>query len=382
MAVYSIVGTDARRHQDRLPDIWLDYNAPGVRLASAPEKFVSSVSSRLTTLPEPPREKTGWPWTEESPPLPNRMPDGSPWPRISIVTPNYNYARYLETTIRSVLLQNYPNLEYIVQDDGSTDASVDLIRRYEAHLAFWSTEPNSGQPAVINRGMRLSTGSILAYINSDDYYLPGAFAAVALHFHQHPEADLVYGRCRIVDEQEQKIREHFGRLSHLDEVLDLWDVWWAKRQIVQPESFWRRRVYEEIGGFREDLYIVFDYEYWCRMLLNGAVFQRIDAELACFRRQPVQKTSNSERVANEEREVIRPWLWNKKVPLSPPRRLQLQGQWLYAKLFLPLIAESQQRGESKVRRWIRIAELCARHPQILTAPGLRRRLRSVIGVSS
>src|ERR1700682_1513417 len=150
---------------------------------------------RLADLPSAPPGKTGWPWTEESPLLPERMPDGSEWPRISIVTPNYNYARYLGTTIRSVLLQGYPNLEYIVQDDGSTDGSVDLIRQYEKHLAYWSTESNSGQPAVINRGMRRSTGSILAYINSDDYYLPGEFEAVALHFNQNTEADLVFGRC-------------------------------------------------------------------------------------------------------------------------------------------------------------------------------------------
>jgi len=332
----------------------------------------------LASLPAPPDGKVGWPWTEESPPLPERMPDGSAWPRISIVTPNYNYVRYLETTIRSVLLQNYPNLEYIIQDDESSDGSVDLIRRYQDHLAFWSTEPNSGQPAVINRGMRRSTGSILAYINSDDYYLPGAFAAAALHFHEHPEADLIYGRCWIVNEHEEKIGEQFGRLSRLDEVLDLWRVWWAERQIVQPESFWHRRIYEKVGDLRTDLYIVFDYEYWCRMLLKGAVFQRVDAELACFRRQPIQKTSNAERVADEEMEVIRPWLWDKKVPLSLRRRTELQGQWLYSKRFLPLIAESQRGNLSKLRRWIRIALLCICQPKILFSPSFRHRVRSIL----
>jgi glycosyltransferase involved in cell wall biosynthesis len=334
----------------------------------------------LANLPAPPDKKVGWPWTEESPFLPERMPDGSAWPRISIVTPNYNYVRYLETTIRSVLLQNYPNLEYIIQDDGSSDGSVDLIRRYQDHLTFWSTEPNSGQPAVINRGMRRSTGSILAYINSDDYYLPGAFAAAALHFHEHPDADLIYGRCRIVNEHEEKIGEQFGRLSRLDEVLDLWKVWWAKRQIVQPESFWRRRIYERVGDFREDLYIVFDYEYWCRMLIHRAVFQPVDAELACFRIQPIQKTSNSKRGADEELDVIRPWLWDKNIRLPFRRRIELQGQWLYSKEFLPMVAYSTQQQESKLVRWIRAASLCARHPQILVAPDFRRRLRNVMEV--
>jgi glycosyltransferase involved in cell wall biosynthesis len=335
---------------------------------------------RLADLPSPPLGKTGWPWTEESPPLPERMPDGSEWPRISIVTPNYNYARYLETTIRSVLLQGYPNVEYIIQDDGSTDASVDLIRHYESHLAFWSTKPNSGQPAVINRGMRRSTGSILAYINSDDYYLPGAFEAVALFFHQHPQADLVYGRCWFVDENEQKVGEHFGRLSRLDEVLDLWNVWWAKRQIIQPESFWRRRIYERIGEFRTDFYIVFDYEYWCRMLMAKAVFQGLNKATACFRFQPAQKTSNTSKAAAEHLAAIKPWLWDKKVPLAAKRRRELQSQWLYHKLFLPTVEYSVKHHESKLLRWIRLAGICVLHPQILAAPGFRDRSRIVTGV--
>src|SRR5262249_56175880 len=122
----------------------------------------------IEELPPPPAGRTGWPWTEGSRSLPDRMPDGSQWPKISIVTPNYNYKHYLEWTIRSVLLQGYPNLEYIIQDDGSTDGSVELIKRYERHLAYWASDPNSGQPSVINRGLRRSNGSILAYINSAD----------------------------------------------------------------------------------------------------------------------------------------------------------------------------------------------------------------------
>jgi glycosyltransferase involved in cell wall biosynthesis len=337
---------------------------------------------RLADLPPPSLGKTGWPWTEESPSLPQRMPDGSEWPRISIVTPNYNYARYLETTIRSVLLQGYPNVEYIIQDDGSTDASADLIRRYEQHLAYWSTETNSGQSAVINRGMRRSTGSILAYINSDDYYLPGAFEAVALFFHQHPEADLVYGRCWFVDENEQKIGDHLGRLSRLDEVLDLWEVWWRKRQIVQPESFWRRRIYEKVGDFRTDLHIVFDYEYWCRMFMAGAVFRGMNKAVACFRFQPAQKTSDSSRTADEELAVIKPLLWDKGVPLTAKRRRELQAQWLYHKALRPVLESSLQRNESKFRRWARVIAVCIRHPQIPSAPMFRQRLRSVFGVSS
>jgi len=228
--------------------------------------------------------------------------------------------------------------------------------------------------------MRRSTGSILAYINSDDYYLPGAFEAVALFFHQHPEADLVYGRCWFVDENEQKIGDHLGCLSRLDEVLDLWDVWWRNRQIVQPESFWRRRIYEKVGDFRTDLHIVFDYEYWCRMLLAGAVFRPMDQGVACFRMQPTQKTSNTFRAADEHLAVVKPWLWNKKVPLTAERRRELQAQWLYHKLFLPTVEYSVKHHESKLLRWIRLAGICVLHPQILAAPGFRDRSRIVTGV--
>ena len=99
----------------------------------------------LAELPPPPPDKTGWPWSEESPPLPATMPDGSPWPRISIVTPSYNQGQFIEETIRSVLLQGYPNLEYIVMDGGSTDNSVEIVRNYNSWLAYWVSEPDRGQ---------------------------------------------------------------------------------------------------------------------------------------------------------------------------------------------------------------------------------------------
>ena len=109
----------------------------------------------ISQLPPPPPDRTGWPWTEESPRLPSHMPDGSKWPKISIVTPSYNQGKFIEKTIRSVLLQNYTNLEYIIMDGGSTDESVEIIKKYKPWLTHWGSEKDEGQSDAINRGFKV-----------------------------------------------------------------------------------------------------------------------------------------------------------------------------------------------------------------------------------
>src|SRR5213592_2149932 len=128
----------------------------------------------LVDLPAPPWGKSGWPWTVESPQLTDTRPDGYPWPRISIVTPSYNQGQFIEETIRSVLLQGYPNLEYIVIDGGSTDESIAILRKYEKWIAHWVSERDKGQSEAINKGFAQATGEIFAWLNSDDVYERGA----------------------------------------------------------------------------------------------------------------------------------------------------------------------------------------------------------------
>lgn len=132
----------------------------------------------LSELPLPSEGKIGWPWTEQSEPLADKMPDGSDWPKISIVTPNYNYGNFIEETIRSVLLQGYPNLEYIIIDGGSTDNSVEIIKKYESWISYWISEKDNGQSHALNKGFAIVDSQICTYINSDDIFLPNALSKV------------------------------------------------------------------------------------------------------------------------------------------------------------------------------------------------------------
>jgi glycosyltransferase involved in cell wall biosynthesis len=335
---------------------------------------------RLADLPPPPAGKSGWPWTEESPAVPARLPDGSEWPLISIVTPSFNQGAFIEETLRSVLLQNYPNLEYIVIDGGSVDDTAEVLRRYEPFLDQVVSEPDGGHADGLNKGMRRATGSILAFINSDDFYLPGALASVAGQFHAQPSADLIYGGCLIVDQAGREIIEHFGDVSRLDDVLDYGNVWRANREIVQPEAFWRRSIFEKTGAFNPKIRASFCHEYWCRMLIAGARFHRLERPLACFRLQPGQRSQREPDSAYAEYlNMVEPWLWDRAVPLSAPVRRALQSEWLFDARYVPACARSIERGESSLRRWMGTALLCARHPRILSARGFRERRKNLLG---
>ena len=158
------------------------------------------LSLTLSQLPQASAGRLGWPWTTTTSPLPPRMPNGREWPKISVVTPNYNYRRYLEETIRSVLLQGYSNLEYIIIDGGSDDGSLELIEKYQQWLT-WESKPDAGQSNAINKGLRLATGDILTYLNSDDYYQPGALAQIACMIDAAQDRYVVMGDINRVSAQ-------------------------------------------------------------------------------------------------------------------------------------------------------------------------------------
>lgn len=180
-------------------------------------------------------------------------------PLVSIITPSFNQAKYIEETILSVRNQGYPRIEHIVIDGGSTDGTLDILRKYEDGLT-WISEKDGGQADAINKGFRRATGDILGWVNSDDMYVPGAIQTVVDHFQSHLEDGFIYGDCEALDENGKSygIRTHVkqGGWKELVGELDF---------IVQPASFWRSSVWKSCGELDEKLHYTLDYEYWMRI---------------------------------------------------------------------------------------------------------------------
>lgn len=335
-------------------------------------------SSNPIKFPSPLHKKAAWFYVETLPDFLGLSFEESSLPRISIIVPTYNQGCFIEENIRSVLLQGYPNLEYIIIDGGSTDNTVEIIKQYEPWIAYWVSEPDRGQAHAINKGLAIATGEIIAYLNSDDYYLPGTLFRVAEIYKQYPQADFFHGRCRYVNEQGEKTGEQFGQITKFEEIIDLWDVWWAKQQFVQPEVFWTKRISDRIGNFREDLYYVMDYEYWCRLLKVGSKVTSIDQELSCFRVTSTQKSNQSEAVASELLQVVYPFYWDRNSDLPFLKRLLLQSNWLYQVVFLKKVDDLVSENQPKPLRYLLILLTLLNYPQILLSPFLFKRIKKII----
>jgi glycosyltransferase involved in cell wall biosynthesis len=219
----------------------------------------------LKDLPSPPQGETGWPWTEESPQLPDAMPDGSVWPKITIVTPSLNQGRFIEETIRSVLLQGYPDLEYIIVDGGSSDESVQTIQKYEKWLAYWVSEPDQGQSAAINKGFERSTGAIGAWINSDDLYEAQALEKASRAFLGHQNISIVYGNCSNIDETGKTFSISRSKTYDRDRLIRCWPNY-----IAQPTTFFLLSAFKSLGSLDPSLQFAMDYDLWIRLGTKGS----------------------------------------------------------------------------------------------------------------
>ena len=202
-----------------------------------------------------------------------------------------NQGQFIERTIRSVLDQRYPNLEYIVIDGVSSDNTLDILRKYDGKLR-WISERDKGQTDAINKGIGLATGDIIAYLNSDDVYEPGALDLVARYFDSHPDAIWITGKCRIIDEKDCEIRRAITAyknflLRHYSYALLL-----VTNPISQPATFWRRKAIDECGIFDEQEHLVMDYGYWLKMGKKYSL-SVLDKYLAAFRVYSTSKTSSS-----------------------------------------------------------------------------------------
>lgn len=241
----------------------------------------------INELPKPPENKIGWPWTEESVQLPEKQPSGEPWPKISIVTPSFNQSEFLEETIRSMLLQGYPNLEYVIIDGGSTDDSVKIIQKYEPWLSYWVSEPDRGQTHAVNKGFALCSGEILAWLNSDDTYEPEALAAVVKKMVSDRTIDVLYGNVKITDEVGKLLAEvrsvPFNSKAFLYETVHI---------VAQSAVFWRREIQRKVGDVNEGLHYSMDRELLIRFMENGAKFSFIRQVLGTYRCHSQAKTSS------------------------------------------------------------------------------------------
>ncbi len=223
----------------------------------------------LAELPSPLPGKTGWPWTEESRQLPDIVTGEIPWPKVSIVTPSYNQGRFLEEAIRSVLLQGYPDLELIIIDGGSTDESIEVLKKYERWLAYWVSEHDRGQSHAINKGLERSTGELFNWQNADDVLTPNSLATMAEVMVQYPEVSYAHG-YRIVVDADSKVlydTKHVlgGKIAFVPELTSSIS---NLKGGVQLGCLMRRNLVVAVGGIDENLHYLMDRDVTLRLALR------------------------------------------------------------------------------------------------------------------
>jgi glycosyltransferase involved in cell wall biosynthesis len=210
------------------------------------------------------------------------------WPKISIITPSYNQGEYIEQTIISVIGQQYPNLEYIIIDGGSNDNSINIIKKYEKNLQYWCSEVDSGQSEAINKGLKKCTGDIIAWLNSDDMYMPGALFFMA-QVADIDKAEIYYTNCIHYGITDNSVLSWATDVYNLSNLISL-DV---ADYITQPSSFWTRKALLQNDLLNESLHFAMDWEWFLRAKNNKIKLKQFNDAISIYRVHPNRKTENS-----------------------------------------------------------------------------------------
>lgn len=303
----------------------------------------------LDKLPAPPSGKRGWPWTAECDPA--IYDTALPWPKISIVTPSYNQGEFLEESIRSVLLQNYPNLEYIVMDGGSSDRSVEILKKYDRWLDYWVSEKDEGQSHAINKGLKRASGDFFNWINSDDYLTRHSLFEIAKKIMAHPKCRVLTSPINFVDETGRFLR--INPPTSLKALL--WDTLQAKG-LNQPGMYFKLSHIKALNGVNERFHYSMDLDLWKRYLLTfgRAHIYQIDHTTVNFRFQDNSKSvgegwGENSAFENENKRAFLAYLGE----LKNERRYRFIQRELHL-AYDPIPVWSQRKALSKDRlqRWV------------------------------
>jgi glycosyltransferase involved in cell wall biosynthesis len=251
----------------------------------------------LSELPLSPLGKTGWPWTKESSQLPALMPDGSEWPRISIVTPSYNQGQFIEETIRSVLLQGYPNIEYVIIDGGSTDNTLEIINKYQQYITYWISEPDKGQSHALNKGFRKATGQLIGWQNSDDFYHSDTFVKAAEASLASPNIDIIYGNTNNIDTSGEFIRKYPVSSFDIHEMIPYLNM-------CNQSLFFKDTIFTEGNFIDENFCHAMDLEFLVRLALENYKFYFDPGILGYYRVHKNSKGSTQNNIALKDSLII------------------------------------------------------------------------------
>jgi glycosyltransferase involved in cell wall biosynthesis len=268
--------------------------------------------------------RCGWPW-EGATPNPGALSAATNnVPKITVITPSYNQCEYIEATILSVLHQNYPNIEYIVLDGGSTDGSIDIIKKYESRIRYWHSKSDNGQADALATGFDMATGEIYCWLNSDDIFLPNVLTYIGMQFVRSTKVDVVYGNRLLINSGGEITGSHawpYVLTRH---------HWYLGQPLAQECCFWRREIYEKVGGVDREKFFIMDYDLFYRMWLVGK-FAKTKRFLGCLRIHDKSKGAEHRQVWKEELAKARV-----EFDLHPPSRVtrkvlsrfdQLQGMY-------------------------------------------------------